>query len=162
MELCFLGTASCLPSLSRGVSSIALRLSDKGKSECWIFDAGEGTQIQAQKSWVRPSSVERIFVTHLHGDHSFGLVGLLCLIGTDRDAEEPLHIYGPAGLRALLRTTLQLTSSRGIPRYRVIELHGIPFLHGRHGRDTVPNCASLDPPRDHRFKEVGTCQDPPL
>ena len=110
MELCFLGTASCLPSLTRGVSSIAMRFSPSRSagSSTWIFDAGEGTQIQMQKSWCRPSTIDKIFITHLHGDHSFGLAGLMCLIGQDRVREEPLEIYGPAGLRSLLRVTLQV------------------------------------------------------
>jgi hypothetical protein len=143
MELCFLGTASCLPSLTRGVSSVALRLMGRrgAGSSTWIFDAGEGTQIQIQKSWCRPSTIDKIFITHLHGDHSFGVVGLMCLIGQDRDRDEPLEIFGPAGLRALLRVTLQLTGSRMLPPYRVIELHQVPFLHSRWVHEHTVTCS---------------------
>jgi ribonuclease BN (tRNA processing enzyme) len=159
MEVCFLGTASCLPSLTRGVSSVAMRLLGKrgAGSSTWIFDAGEGTQIQMQKSWCRPSTIDKIFITHLHGDHSFGVVGLMCLIGQNRD--EPLEIYGPAGLRALLRVTLQLTGSRMLPPYRVIELHDIPFLHQRFVREPSSACEGLYAPMDRRFKEVDEGED---
>jgi ribonuclease Z len=118
------------------------------------------SRAQAQKSWLRPSQIDKIFVTHLHGDHSFGIAGLMCLIGQDREKrKEPLELYGPRGLRALLRVTLQLTGSRSIPPYRVIELHGIPFLHGRWQREPRTECDLLEPPRDWRFKEVDDGQD---
>ena len=51
----------------------------------WMFDAGEGTQINLQRSGVRPSRIEKVFVTHAHGDHTFGLAGVLCLMGQDFD-----------------------------------------------------------------------------
>lgn len=124
VELVFLGTASCTPTVSRGVSGMALRCG----GSTWIFDAGEGTQIQMQKSDVRPGSVDAIFVTHAHGDHAFGLPGLLCLIGAGRSADAPpLDIYGPQGLRMYLRASLRLSFSRVLP-YRVHELLDVPDL----------------------------------
>jgi Metallo-beta-lactamase superfamily len=75
MDVTFLGTASCIPSLTRGVSSLALRYN----SLMWMFDCGESTQIQLQKSRVKPSKIKKIFLTHAHGDHSFGLPGVLCM-----------------------------------------------------------------------------------
>jgi ribonuclease BN (tRNA processing enzyme) len=161
LELCFLGTASCLPSLTRGVSSIAMRMSGKaGGSSFWIFDAGEATQIQVQKSWIRPSSIDRIFITHLHGDHSFGIVGLMCLIGQDRPPERgPLEIFGPEGLRNMIRVTLQLSRSRAVPPYRVTELIGVPYLHGRYGRKPESECDRIKVPRDWRYREVDEGDD---
>ena len=110
LEITFLGTASCVPSVTRGVSCTALRYD----GATYLFDAGEATQVQAQRTTlVKPGKVEAIFVTHLHGDHTFGLPGLLCLCGQDRDAsDQPIEIFGPEGLRAYVRASLQLTQSR--------------------------------------------------
>lgn len=128
MELVVLGSGACSPSPIRSASSVALRLRDS----YWLFDAGEGTQIQMQRCFVSPSRIDRIFVTHSHGDHCFGLPGLLCLIARGRDqSAPPMEIYGPAGIRAFLRVTLRFSGTTFLPRYVVHELHGIPFLHSR-------------------------------
>ena len=77
MELYFLGTGATVPSKERNVSSLALRFFGR-KKRCWLFDCGEGTQHQAfGDRLVKLSQMERIFITHLHGDHLFGLPGLL-------------------------------------------------------------------------------------
>jgi len=121
MELVFVGTASCLPSSTRGVSCTVLRRD----GDLMVFDAGEGTQLLMQSASISVSHVRRLFVTHAHGDHTFGLAGLLCFIGAtgasagdarDGRAEAvapppPLDIYGPRGLRDYLRASLQLTVS---------------------------------------------------
>lgn len=126
LEVIVLGSGACNPSPMRSASSLALRVRDS----YWIFDVGEGTQVQLQRCFVGPSRIDRIFVTHAHGDHCFGLPGLLCLIarGRDRDAP-PMEIYGPAGLRAFLRVTLRFSGTTFLPRFLVNELHDIPFLH---------------------------------
>lgn len=126
MDLVFLGTASCIPSTTRSVSCTALRF--QGKT--WLFDGGEGSQIMAQRSpQVHAGKVDRIFVTHLHGDHTFGLPGLLCLIGQNKQPHDsPIDVYGPQGLRLYLRASLQLTQSRVAAPYRVHELLDVPLL----------------------------------
>ncbi|CAN0326263.1 unnamed protein product, partial [Discosporangium mesarthrocarpum] len=127
LHLVFLGTASCVPSVSRGVSSVCLR----SEGELFMFDAGEGTQIQIQKSTLKPTKVTKIFISHAHGDHSFGLPGLLCLMGQDfvRENGNHLDIYGPAGLRMFLRVAMRYTVSRITPPYMVHELRDVPYLH---------------------------------
>ncbi|XP_063690307.1 zinc phosphodiesterase ELAC protein 1-like [Bolinopsis microptera] len=122
IDLVFLGTGSCYPSPSRGASSTILRLD----GECWMFDCGEGTQIQYQRSNVKPGKLTRIFITHLHGDHLFGLPGLMCLIqGTvtgSATAPEPLHLYGPVGLARYIRTSLILSGTEFTRPYTVHEI----------------------------------------
>ncbi|GMI01835.1 hypothetical protein TrVE_jg3610 [Triparma verrucosa] len=131
LDVVFLGTASCSPSITRGVSCTALRLNWRSGG-IHLFDCGESTQLQLQRSPdVRPGKVNKIFLTHSHGDHTFGLPGLLCLIGQDRPrTAEPIDIYGPEGLREWLRVTVRWSCSRICPNYRVHELKGLPMAPG--------------------------------
>ena len=70
----------------------------------------------------------KIFITHCHGDHTFGLPGLLCFIGQDRPkSHQPLEVYGPEGLREWLRTAIRYTCSRIVPPYVVHELKDVPY-----------------------------------
>lgn len=100
MEITFLGTSSGVPTRSRNVSSVALRLPQR--AEVWLFDCGEGTQHQLLRSELKPSQIRRIFITHMHGDHIYGLMGLLASIGLAGTAA-PVDLYGPAGLGDYLR-----------------------------------------------------------
>jgi ribonuclease Z len=87
-------------------------------------------QLQVQRTVsVRPSKITKIFVTHAHGDHSFGIPGLLCLMGQDRDRENspPIDIYGPEGLRMWLRVAVRYSVSRIVPPYRVHEIMDVPM-----------------------------------
>ncbi|KAJ3099748.1 hypothetical protein HDU97_002774 [Phlyctochytrium planicorne] len=163
MDVVFLGTASAQPSPTRNHSSLAFRFD----GETWLFDCGEGTQhqlIKAPSIWSsanisttnnvipKPSSevssqnlpppprlakITRIFVTHLHGDHCFGLPGLMCTLSQtvqrqdtmnaedDKPIPErpPFEVYGPKGMRSYLRNALKGTMSRLGSRYVVHELH---------------------------------------
>ncbi|KAL1699207.1 beta-lactamase-like protein [Schizophyllum commune] len=107
----FLGTVSAVPSLTRSNSSLALRL-DK---DVWLFDCGEATLQQLQRSKVKMDSIRKIFITHMHCDHTAGLIPLLCTIldsigGAKAGAgARPLEIYGPHGLRAYIRSGLTYT-----------------------------------------------------
>jgi ribonuclease Z len=97
MEIVLLGTSAALPTQSRWPTSTAVI---RG-GEILLFDCGEGTQIQFQKAQLRPGKLSRIFISHFHGDHLHGLIGLLTslqLAGRD----QPLSIYGPKGIRRYL------------------------------------------------------------
>lgn len=100
MEITFLGTSSGVPTRSRNVSSVALRLPQRG--EVWLFDCGEGTQHQLLRSDVKISQITRIFVTHMHGDHIYGLAGLLASCGL-AGSGQPIEIYGPPELKDYLK-----------------------------------------------------------
>ena len=109
MELQFLGTGAGMPSKLRNTSSAVLNLSAEGEG-LWLFDCGEATQHQILHTSLKPRKISKIFITHLHGDHIFGLPGLISsrsFLG----GEEPLHLFGPAGLKEWIVTTLRLTNS---------------------------------------------------
>ncbi|MEH2072344.1 MAG: ribonuclease Z [Nostoc sp.] len=101
MQITFLGTSSGVPTRSRNVSSVALRLPQRG--ELWLFDCGEGTQHQILRSELKISQLSRIFITHMHGDHIFGLMGLLATCGLAGNVER-IDIYGPPGLNEYIQT----------------------------------------------------------
>lgn len=100
MQITFLGTSSGVPTRSRNVSSVALRLPQR--AEIWLFDCGEGTQHQFLRSDLRISQITRIFITHMHGDHIFGLMGLLASCGLAGNTSR-IDIYGPPGLEQYLQ-----------------------------------------------------------
>jgi ribonuclease Z len=106
LQITFLGTSSGVPTRARNVSSVALRLPQRG--EVWLFDCGEATQHQLQRTPLKLSQISRIFITHLHGDHIFGLMGLLATCGLAGAAQE-IHLYGPYGLEEYVRMSAQLS-----------------------------------------------------
>ncbi|BBN08928.1 ribonuclease Z [Marchantia polymorpha subsp. ruderalis] len=120
MQLVFLGTSSSIPTLKRNTSCIALRL----EGSIFLFDCGEGAVRQILKTPMKHYDIGHIFLTHMHGDHIFGLPGLLCRLGLKEfQNKEPIQIYGPQGLRQWIRTTLKASHARVHPKYVVHELH---------------------------------------
>lgn len=103
MELIFLGTSSAVPSKYRNHTALAL----KAFGEVFLFDCGEGTQRQMAQIKLSPMKVNKIFISHLHGDHILGIPGIIQSMGF-RDRKEPLHIYGPPGLSEVLKSALKL------------------------------------------------------
>jgi ribonuclease Z len=100
LQITFLGTSSGVPTRARNVSGVALRLPQK--AEFWLFDCGEGTQHQLLRSDLRVSQLTRIFITHMHGDHIFGLMGLLASCGLAGNTDR-IDIYGPPDLEDYLK-----------------------------------------------------------
>lgn len=110
MEIEFLGTGAGQPSKSRNVSSIALKLLDE-INEIWLFDVGEATQHQILKTNIRPRKIKRIFISHNHGDHIFGLPGFLSTRSFQGDVG-PLTIYGPVGIDQFVKTALRVSKTK--------------------------------------------------
>lgn len=100
MQITFLGTSSGVPTRARNVSGVALRLPQK--AEVWLFDCGEGTQHQFLRSDLKVSQLTRIFITHMHGDHIFGLMGLLASCGLAGNTTR-IDIYGPPELEDYIK-----------------------------------------------------------
>ncbi|MDA0697050.1 MAG: ribonuclease Z [Proteobacteria bacterium] len=106
LHFTFLGTSSGVPTLTRNVSGLAIRNS---KNKDWILvDAGEGTQHRIQQAKLSLQNLVAICITHVHGDHCYGLVGLLASAGMNaRNA--PLTIIAPKEIQQWIEVTAQLT-----------------------------------------------------
>ena len=120
MQIEFLGTGAGSPSKQRNVSSLALKLLEERKA-IWLFDVGEATQHQILRTTIRPRKIEKIFITHLHGDHIFGLPGLLSS-RSFQGGDEPLTIYGPKGIKEYVQVALRVSESRLSYPLKFVEL----------------------------------------
>lgn len=109
MQLHFLGTGAGMPSKTRNTSALALKLLEE-RGTIWLFDCGEATQHQILHTTIKPRKIDKIFITHLHGDHIFGLPGFLSS-RSFQGGDEALTIYGPAGLQQWIELTLQLSKT---------------------------------------------------
>jgi ribonuclease Z len=95
-----------VPTRARNVSCVALRPAQRG--EVWLFDCGEGTQHQLLRSDLNISQITRIFITHMHGDHVLGLMGLLATCGMTAHARG-IDIYGPRPIADYVREVSRRT-----------------------------------------------------
>lgn len=108
MEFTFLGTSAGTPTRSRNVSALAL--SHYGHKPWYLVDCGEGTQHQLLRAHYSVMQLRAIFITHIHGDHTFGLPGLLTsasMLGRT----EPLDVIAPVQTRRFINTTLENSDS---------------------------------------------------
>jgi ribonuclease Z len=99
LDVVFLGTAASMPTAQRGASAVLVR---RG-GERLLFDCGEGTQRQLQRSTIGLPDLQEIFLTHFHADHTLGLPGMLKTFDLRGRDTTPLTVYGPTGLRELFR-----------------------------------------------------------
>jgi ribonuclease Z len=114
-DVTVLGSSSATPAYNRNPSAQLLNLNDK----YYLIDCGEATQNQLNKFRIKSSRIDYIFISHLHGDHYLGLVGLLSTMHLHGRSKE-IHIYGPPELKEII--DLQLKVSETILRYK-IEFH---------------------------------------
>ena len=106
MKLTILGCYAATPRTITNPTSQLLEI----KNRMFLIDCGEGTQVQLRKNKIKFSKINQVFISHLHGDHFFGLIGLIStfsLLGRTTD----LHIYGPKGIKEIVILQLRLSNS---------------------------------------------------
>jgi ribonuclease Z len=106
LALTILGNNSAIPAFDRNPTAQILQTAD----ESFLIDCGEGTQMQMTKYKIRRSKLSRIFISHLHGDHYYGLIGLLTsmsLLGRTQD----LHLHAPAPLEEIINLQLRVADT---------------------------------------------------
>ncbi|MCC2591508.1 ribonuclease Z [Chryseobacterium sp. MFBS3-17] len=104
--LTILGFNSAIPTVNSSPTAQFLEMEERH----FLIDCGEGTQVQLRKAKARFSKINHIFISHLHGDHCFGLPGLIAsfrLLGR----ETPIHIYGPKGIKEMLETIFRISET---------------------------------------------------
>ncbi|BBP90534.1 hypothetical protein BsIDN1_41520 [Bacillus safensis] len=126
MELLFLGTGAGIPAKTRNVTCTALKLLEE-RNAVWLFDCGEATQHQILHTTIKPRKIEKIFITHMHGDHVYGLPGLLGS-RSFQGGEDELTIYGPKGIKAFVNAALSATQTHLTYPLHIIEIdEGVVF-----------------------------------
>lgn len=146
IRITFLGTSSGMPTRQRNVSGVAVQFPQR--SEWWLFDCGEGTQHQLLRlDELRPSQLRRIFITHMHGDHIYGLPGLLASCGLGSTPEH-IDIYGPPGLEEYLKAVLRYSETRIPYGFRVHTVETGLILQ-------EPEYSVFCAPLDHRVPAFG-------
>lgn len=106
MNLTILGCYAATPRTFTNPTSQVLEI----RNRLFLIDCGEGTQVQLRKNKVKFSKINHIFISHLHGDHFYGLIGLIStfmLLGRTAD----LHVYGPKGIKEIILLQLRLSNS---------------------------------------------------
>lgn len=113
LQLTILGCHSATPRVNAHPTAQYLEINNSH----FLIDCGEGTQRQMRKYKVGFSKINHIFISHLHGDHFFGLIGLISTFGI-LNREKELHIYGPKGIKEV--TNLQLKVSKTYSKFDII------------------------------------------
>ncbi len=138
MQLTFLGTGAGRPSKSRNVTSIALSV-DEPQNGFWLFDVGEATQHRLMESKLKLNKLDKIFITHLHGDHLYGLPGLLSS-RTYFEGAGKLQLYGPPGIQAFIECVFDCSGAHLNYELEIIEIgEGLLFENYKY----LVTCAEL-------------------
>lgn len=106
MKLTILGCYAATPRTFTNPTSQILEI----KNRIFLIDCAEGTQVQLRKNKIRFSKINHIFISHLHGDHFFGLIGLVSTF-TLLNRTTDLHVYGPKGIQEIIKLQLRLSNS---------------------------------------------------
>jgi len=106
MKITILGCYSATPRTITNPTSQVLELNN----QMFLIDCGEGTQVQLRKHKIKFSRIDRIFISHLHGDHFFGLIGLISTFSL-LNRQNDLHIYGPKGIKDVILLQIKLSKS---------------------------------------------------
>ncbi|MFN5136451.1 MAG: ribonuclease Z [Chitinophagaceae bacterium] len=107
LAVTILGNNSAIPAYGRHPTSQVITTGD----DLLLFDCGEGSQIQILNLKIRRSRINHIFISHLHGDHYFGLIGLISSFAL-LSRVQPLHVYGPAALEKIIELQLLLAETK--------------------------------------------------
>lgn len=166
-EVTILGSGAAVPTLERGATAHYVNCNDRHI----LIDCGEGTQLQLRKFKIKFQRITHICISHLHGDHFFGLVGYLSslqLLGRDKG----VNVYGPKGLEAIVKAQLEMGGARIDYQLTFIEIdatqHSILFednifeIHAFPLKHRVPTTGFLikEKPKDrslikHKFDQTG-------
>lgn len=112
MNLTILGCYAATPRTFTNPTSQVLEICNR----LFLIDCGEGTQVQLRKNKVKFSAINHIFISHLHGDHFYGLIGLISTFNL-LNRNNPLTVYGPVGVKEIIK--LQLKLSNSWPQYEL-------------------------------------------
>ncbi|MCX4029107.1 ribonuclease Z [Endozoicomonas sp. SM1973] len=154
MKITFLGTSAGIPTKQRNVTAIAVQ--PHQQADWWLVDCGEGTQHQLLHTSLSLSRLTTIFITHLHGDHCYGLPGLLATRALQGGSQNiPLTLIGPAGIKALIEGICHHTQLYLNYPLTIIEVNSIPttLTIDQHQIDVVP--------MEHNITSYGYLISPP-
>jgi len=156
LRVVFLGTAGSIPTPRRNLPAVAVQR----KGELILFDCGEGVQRQMIRAKVGFHRKTKVFITHLHGDHVFGLPGLIQTMGL-LDRNRKLEVYGPPGIRAFVEAIKQTVQFAAIFPIEIFEISNAGLVceekeyevHAVQADHVVPGLAYafVEKPRSGRF-----------
>lgn len=151
MDLLFLGTSSGTPTKTRNVSGLAL-LEESGKG-WYLIDCGEATQHQLLRTPLTLHGLRAVLITHVHGDHCFGLPGLLASAGM-AGRQEPLDIIAPAAVESWLHATFEMSQGRLPYELRFHATETFTGWHGYHFNIDATPLSHRVPSWGYRFTEA--------